>query len=419
MELNKKIAKIVLRNDTYSNWSSVGDSVILLRGEFGVEFPDEGGEPKLKMGDGIHVWNKLPYLKTENGGNESADTTEIEERLVLLEDTVDGFNIRIQNSESGVTAAITAVEEALATIETLREETIANLATQTETIAAAEAKVEEGNLKIEEMSLDVQQIKNIQDIQEAKIDAANTRVDVLVSNFTDNAEFDNAELVDIRAGYDGVTYESAGAAVRQIGYDLNELSQNLVGALGKEIPDGLAYEGTKLYLTANGEQIGDAVTIVGGSGGGGSLNQTYTITLMNLLDSRAIVITKDDTCVLEFSYHSIDEDNFNDGPGIGYVFVNNSQVSTLAVPQGNNNFDITQYLSAGENNVKIQVENSEGSRKTLTYTVNVLVLSVTTTAPKMALYSGSVSLPYTVNGAGVKTVYFQMDGLKFYQENVL
>jgi hypothetical protein len=77
-----------------------------------------------------------------------------------------------------------------------------------------------------------------------EIGAANSRVDALVAGFTDNAEFDNAELLDIRAGYDGKTYESAGAAVRQIGYDLNELSQNLVNALGKEIPDGLAYEGT-------------------------------------------------------------------------------------------------------------------------------------------------------------------------------
>jgi hypothetical protein len=268
------------------------------------------------------------------------------------------------------------------------------------------------------MSDVVETISATQLEQEAKIDTANNRVDILVSNFTDNAEFDNAELVDIRAGYDGKTYESAGAAVRQIGYDLNELSQNLVNALGKEIPDGLAYEGTKLYLTANGEQVGDAVTVVGGSGGGGSLNQTYTMTLLNLLDSRAITITGDDECILEFSYHSIDDDGFNDGDGIGYIYVNNSLVSTLSVPQGDNSFNITSHLSKGENSVKIQIENSEGSRKTLTYTVNVLVLSVTTTAPKMSLYSGQVSLPYTVTGAGSKTVHFVMDGREIATDTV-
>jgi hypothetical protein len=57
-----------------------------------------------------------------------------------------------------------------------------------------------------------------------EIKTANTRVDNLLANFTDNAEFDNGELVDIRAGYDGISHPSAGAAVRQIGYDLKELS---------------------------------------------------------------------------------------------------------------------------------------------------------------------------------------------------
>jgi hypothetical protein len=67
---------------------------------------------------------------------------------------------------------------------------------------------------VEDMTATVEEIKTTQTEQEAKINTANNRVDVLVSNFTDNAEFDNAELVDIRAGYDGKTYESAGAAVR-------------------------------------------------------------------------------------------------------------------------------------------------------------------------------------------------------------
>jgi hypothetical protein len=180
----------------------------------------------------------------------------------------------------------------------------------------------------------------------------------------------------------------------------------------------LSYENNKLYLTANGEQVGDAITIVSGGGGGGSVNQTYTITLLNLLDSRAITITGDDECILEFSYHSIDDDGFNDGDGIGYIYVNNSLVSTLSVPQGDNSYNITSYLNKGENSIKIQIENSEGSRKTLTYTVNVLILSVTTTAPKMSLYSGQVSLPYTVTGAGSKTVYFIMDGREIGKETV-
>ena len=410
-----KNAKIVLRNDTVANWED--STLILAKGEPAIGF-DEEGAAKLKIGDGESIWSQLPYVISKAEGGDVVIPDGLQEQMDALNALVNSFDTRIQNAEADVGAAVLTAEAAETGVEELRQEMAAFSEAQNAAQAEIRDIVDSNAAIVEEMSNVVEAISATQLEQEAKIDTANNRVDILVSNFTDNAEFDNAELVDIRAGYDGKTYESAGAAVRQIGYDLNELSQNLVNALGKEIPDGLAYEGTKLYLTANGEQVGDAVTVVGGSGGGGSLNPTYTMTLLNLLDSRAITITGDDECVLEFSYHSIDDDGFNDGDGIGYIYVNNSLTSTLSMPQGDNSFNITPYLSKGENSVKIQIENSEGSRKTLTYTVNVLVLSVTTTAPKMSLYSGQVSLPYTVTGAGVKTVYFIMDGREIAKETV-
>ena len=50
---------------------------------------------------------------------------------------------------------------------------------------------------------------------------------------------------------------------------------------------------------------------------------------------------------------TIDEDGYNDGPGIGYVTVNNVRRATLTIPQGKNTIDITKYLSDGSNNIKI------------------------------------------------------------------
>ena len=411
---NMKIAKIVLRNDSTENWAAVAETAILLKGEPAIEFTDEG-IVKLKIGDGVTPWKTLPYFAA--GSGDVVIPENLQEQMEALTALVETFDTRIGNTETDVETAILTAESTVKMIEELQKEFAAFLENQEAASAEIKALVENNAAIVGEMSSTVEEIKNTQDEQEAKIDTANNRVDILVSNFTDNAEFDNAELVDIRAGYDGKTYESAGAAVRQIGYDLNELSDNLVGALGKDIVDGLSYESNQLYLTANGEKIGDPVTITGG-GGSGSGNQTYTMTLLNLLDSRAITITGDDECILDFSYHSIDEDGVDDGAGIGYIYVNNSLVSTLSVPQGDNSYNITSYLNKGENSVKIQVENSEGSRKTLTYTVNVLVLSVTTTAPKMSLYSGQVSLPYTVTGAGSKTVHFIMDGREIATDTV-
>lgn len=50
--------RLQLRHDTAANWTSVGNSLILLPGEFAYE-SDTG---KLKIGDGVSVWNVLPYF---------------------------------------------------------------------------------------------------------------------------------------------------------------------------------------------------------------------------------------------------------------------------------------------------------------------------------------------------------------------
>ena len=87
--------------------------------------------------------------------------------------------------------------------------------------------------------------------------------------------------------------------------------------------------------------------------------------------------------------------------------------------QGENSLDITGYLKEGQNNVKIQVANSEGSYKSLTYTVNILVLSVTTTSSLMGLYNlDSLNFQYTVNGSGTKVVHFILDGKEINTETI-
>ena len=57
--------RIVLRNDSITNWQA-NDTTVLLKGEVGVEFA-ESGAPKIKIGDGKSTWAQLSYF----GGEES------------------------------------------------------------------------------------------------------------------------------------------------------------------------------------------------------------------------------------------------------------------------------------------------------------------------------------------------------------
>ena len=172
-------------------------------------------------------------------------------------------------------------------------------------------------------------------------------------------------------------------------------------------------ETNKLYLTANGLPIGNGVTVstTGGSGGGGAaVGETYIMTLTNSLPSRAFSVADNTPVVLSFAYLSVDNENFGDGAGIGTLSVNNVVKKTVAVPQGNNTLDVTQYLSSGDNTVKLTVVNSEETVKTLTYQINVIALSISTTFSPLASYSGAVAFNYTPSGSGTKTIHFVMDG---------
>ena len=165
-----------------------------------------------------------------------------------------------------------------------------------------------------------------------------------------------------------------------------------------------------LYLMADGEIIGDGVQVATGGGGGSGGGLSYSVTLQNLLESRILTVAEGAPVILKLRYSSVDADGMDDGPGIGSITVGGIRKATFAAKQGDNTIDVTQYLSASANTVKIRVENSEGAAKTLSYTITVVSLALTTTFDTLAAYSGSVDFAYTLTGAGTKSMHFLMDG---------
>ena len=165
-----------------------------------------------------------------------------------------------------------------------------------------------------------------------------------------------------------------------------------------------------LYLMSDGQIIGTGVQVAttGGGGGGGTL--TYVISMKNLLESRVITVSEGKKVELRFSYASVDEEGMNDGPGIGKVIVGNATRHTFTAKQGENTLDVTGYLSPGSNTVKVQVENSEGAKKTISYTVTVAAAYLTSRFDVSAPFTGPIDFTYTPTGMAEKIVYFEMDG---------
>ena len=97
----------------------------------------------------------------------------------------------------------------------------------------------------------------------AKLNVAIARVNELIAlkeGDTDPATLD--EVVDIRTGYDGVTYSTAGEAVRAIGSDTADLRKSLQQFINADAVDGLLYENNMLYLTAAGVIVSEPVEIL-------------------------------------------------------------------------------------------------------------------------------------------------------------
>ena len=181
-------------------------------------------------------------------------------------------------------------------------------------------------------------------------------------------------------------------------------------------PDDLGLEQDEdtgyVYPTYRGvrSENGIPLAATGGGGGGGASSLTYTVTLKNALNSRTLTVPDGQPAELKFLYTSVDEEGVGDGAGVGSVTVDGVKVLTTSVEQGTRSVDIAAYLTPGEHTVKLRVENSEGTARTLSYTVTLVSLRLSTTMTPLASYEDEVTFYYTATGVGTKTVHFIMDG---------
>ena len=158
----------------------------------------------------------------------------------------------------------------------------------------------------------------------------------------------------------------------------------------------------------DGEEVSrTALPAGGGSGGGGA---AYSITLKNLMDSRTVSAPEGVSVPLTFLYTSVDEEGYDDGKGVGTIWVNGVNKGTVDLVQGENTIDAAPYIGSGANSFKIVAANSESSSRSLAYTINIVSLSLNTTLAEYLICSGETVFYYTPIGSGEKTIHFLMDG---------
>lgn len=256
----------------------------------------------------------------------------------------------------------------------------------------------------------------VTDQVEQDIAVTNARIDNIIK-LEGGSTTGDAELADIRIGYDGLEHASAGDAVRAIGNEVNDLRNSLDQFIDADAVDGLLYENNTLYLTANGQPLEDTgVEIIGGGGGGGA-GSSIKVRLTNLTpDGTNFSVTSSDKVLLSFQFTST-EDDIPTGEYSCTVQVNGVTRQKLYFEQSEAGvtIDVTPYLNPDENKIKITCSDIYDNSRSIIYNVDVVELSVRSAfnpniVYKNTAYPSGIDFRYAVIGLVDKTICFDLDG---------
>lgn len=148
-------------------------------------------------------------------------------------------------------------------------------------------------------------------------------------------------------------------------------------------------------------------TIVGGSGGGA----TSSSLKIGYVTSSPLVVTINDTAIIKYTFSGTDSSGDAVPEGNATWKVSGKIVATNIALNGENSFDVTEYLSVGTQKVNLSITDEAGSLVTKTWTVQKIDVRLESTFNDKLTYPvGTVSFDYTPYGAISKDIHFVLDG---------
>ena len=169
------------------------------------------------------------------------------------------------------------------------------------------------------------------------------------------------------------------------------------------IPNDLVILDNKLYLAQDGVIIDDsAVTLP--SGGGGS--SSGSVTLTNNLTSTTITSVVGGDVLLKFNYMSNEDET---GYGTAYIYVGDILKMTTQISPGDNTINIGSCVNEGTNVVKLTCMDQYSNYRNLSYTVEMLALSLSSVFDATVPYDSDIDYTYIPIVNAIKVVHFILD----------
>ena len=248
-----------------------------------------------------------------------------------------------------------------------------------------EKNVNANTAAVSEIKTTISNIEKKVESATTKSDEAKNAVDILKQNMTSyDTQFEgiNTDITDVKAAIEEIKKNPAAAE-----YDVT-------------------YENSIFTFLKDGE-IQKSFKI---EGGGGSSSDTTTITIERITNADAIFLLGS-KAIIEYSFSSVDNTGDTTGAGTAVWKVGNTIVATNTAAQGNNSFDITEYLNVGANTIRLTITDSFGTLATKTWTVTIVEFKLESTFDDTLLYTNTdVVFRYTPYGNVNKTLHFILDG---------
>ena len=176
-----------------------------------------------------------------------------------------------------------------------------------------------------------------------------------------------------------------------------------------KVDGGYSEEGM-LYLTSDGQVVGDPIPVGTGSGGGGGT--AGIVMKVRALSDTLLTTIAGATLRIGYSFTSVYQDDQSEtGDGTAIYTINSQKVATLPISQGDVYFDVSKWLIIGNNKIKVSVQDSTGQSRSLAFTVDVISLSISDNYNDAQINTGAITYRYTPVGAVEKTIHFVLDGI--------
>ena len=167
------------------------------------------------------------------------------------------------------------------------------------------------------------------------------------------------------------------------------------------------YEDNTFKWIKDGEVL-KQFTIQGGGGGG---VDTSTITIERITSADAIFLLGD-KAIIEYNFSSVDNTGDTTGDGTAVWRVGSNTVLTTTASQGKNTVDLTEFLTVGSNQIRLNITDSFGTISSKTWTVTIVEFKLESTFDDTLIYTDTdVVFRYTPYGNVNKTIHFNLDGV--------